>query len=242
MHIPRPMRARPILGGTQGVRVENQEIRHVPSSNSQERGYTLIEFVVVAIVLTVVAAMAVTQLMPSWQSAEADEAMAEVESAVRQARETAISQRRTIEIDFLAPSAGTSCTALGGVLQCIALYQYVVSGTPAVAVKAANPFVVIPVGTNMQFLTITGEPTLPSPDNTFGIPAPPSGLIFTGAVGNVAFQSDGTFTDSNATQLNGAIFLAEPGKPFTERAITILGATGKVRKWHGTGNGWFQAW
>jgi len=236
------MRVRPILGGTQGVRVEKQEIRRFPSSDSRERGYTLIEFVIVAIILAVVAAMAVSQLMPSWQSAEADEAMAEVESAVRQARETAISQRRTIEIDFLTPATGTDCTAIGGVLQCIALYQWVVSGTPAVALKASSPFLVIPVGTDMQFLTVSGEPTLPSPDNTFGIPSPPSGLIFTGAVGNVAFQSDGTFTDSNATQLNGAIFLAEPGKPFTERAITILGATGKVRKWHGTGNGWFQAW
>jgi type II secretory pathway pseudopilin PulG len=224
------------------VLVEKLEVGHMRSSNDTERGYTVIEFVIVAVIMMVVSAIAILQLMPIWQGSQADAAMSQVDSALRQARETAISQRRTIEVDFDNAANGTACPSLGNVYNCIELYQYAVSGTPALAVRSANPFLVLPVQSGVEFLTLNAEPTLPSPDNTFGIPAPPSGLVFAGAVGNMQFQSDGTFTDSTGVQINGAIFLAEPGKPFTERAVTVLGATGKVRKWHGIGNGWFQAW
>jgi prepilin-type N-terminal cleavage/methylation domain-containing protein len=222
--------------------VKESDAKFTRASHAPERGYSLIEFVVVAVIIGVISAIAILQLMPTWQGSQADAAMSQVESALRQAREEAISQRRTIEVDFDSAAAGTVCPAGGSIYDCIELYLYNVSGTPAAAVKAANPFLVLPIEGNVEFMTITGEPSLPSPDNSFGVPSPPSGLIFTGAVGNMAFQSDGTFTDSTGTQINGAVFLMEPNKSFTERAVTILGATGKVRKWHGTGTGWFQSW
>lgn len=211
-------------------------------SDRSERGYSLVEFIVVAIVITTVAAIGILQLMPIWQGSQADAAMSQVESALRQARETAISQRRTIEVDFDNAATGSPCSPMGGVFNCIELYQFAITAVGGTPTKTANPYLVLPIEGGVEFLTLNLEPTLPSPDNTFGVPAPPSGLIFTGAVGNMQFQSDGTFTDSTGVQINGAIFLAEPNKPFTERAVTILGATGKVRKWHGTGTGWFQGW
>jgi type II secretory pathway pseudopilin PulG len=222
--------------------VKKQEVGLARSTHDAERGYTVIEFIIVAVIMMTISAIAILQLMPVWQGSQADAAMSQVESALRQARETAISQRRTVEVDFDTSASGTPCSQFGNIYNCIELYQYSVSGTPAVAVKAGNPYLVLPIEGGVEFLTLNLEPTLPSPDNTFGIPSPPAGLVFTGAVGNMQFQSDGTFTDSTGVQINGAIFLAEPGKGFTERAVTILGATGKVRKWHGTGTGWFQAW
>lgn len=54
------------------------------------------------------------------------------------------------------------------------------------------------------------------------------------------FQSDGTFIDNAGNQLNGTVFIGVANIPTSARAVTILGATGQVRMYHGTGAGWVQ--
>jgi hypothetical protein len=56
------------------------------------------------------------------------------------------------------------------------------------------------------------------------------------------YQSDGTFTAlGTGIPINGTVFLAVPNQPTTSRAITILGATGRVRSYHISGTTtWFD--
>jgi type II secretory pathway pseudopilin PulG len=189
----------------------------------RESGYTLIEFVVVSILIFTVSAMGMLQMMPTWRQSQAIAAMDQVKSTLRQARETAISQRRTIVVKFVGNNT-------------ISLYQVLEPSNT----RAANPYVTIPIENYVQFLTYAGETDTP---DSYGMPTAPAGISFPGAVGDVQFQSDGTLTDSVGTPTSGTVFLGVPGMPASECAVTVMGSTGRVRSYHGTGKvptGWAQ--
>jgi prepilin-type N-terminal cleavage/methylation domain-containing protein len=206
---------------------------------SSQRGYTLIEFVVTAAILTTLAGMAILQLRPTWQDQQANAAMDQVKSTLRQARETAIGQRRSIVVKFVAAGA-TGCSAGNNISNCIQLFQMVVSGTPPTATQASTPFLTIPMQANTLFGTVTGETDTP---DGYGLPAS-GGIYFAGQSGGpgtgMLFQSDGTFTDGSGTPINGTVFIAVTNIKNSPRAITILGNTGRIRAWKNNTQGWFQ--
>jgi Tfp pilus assembly protein FimT len=206
-----------------------------------QRGYTLIEFLVTAMILMTVAAISAYKLLPAWQQTQSSAGMSEVKSALRQARETAISQRRTIVVQFVAAGANVQCPNGSGSLNCIELFQVSVSGSPPVSVTATTPYLTVPLTHNVQFLTFSGETDTP---DAFGIPTAPAGTYFPSAVGNMQFQSDGTFTDSVGTPRSGTVFLGVSNTPSSATAVTIMGSTGRVRSYRGNGQtpttGWSQ--
>jgi len=92
----------------------------------------------------------------------------------------------------------------------------------------------MPIHNSVVFTTFSGEPD--SPDG-FGNSGP---IYFGGIAGGppagMIYQSDGTFAINGAgTPINGTVFLGVPNQPTTARAITILGATGRVRSYHISG-------
>lgn len=190
----------------------------------EERGFTLIEMMVVIGIIMIILSMAILELQPTLQQFRANAGMDQVKGAMRQAREIAISQRRTIVVQFV----GTNT---------IQLFQVVEPGN----VRAVNPFLTLPIENTVTFQTFAGEPDTP---DAYGIPAVPAGIEFNGVVGGppigMQFQSDGTFTDANGTPINGTVFLGITNIKTSARAVTILGATGRMHAWHGTGLSWFQ--
>jgi Tfp pilus assembly protein FimT len=208
-----------------------------------QRGYTLVEFVVTAIILMTIAAVAVFQLRPTWQDQQANAAMDQVKATLRQARETAIGQRRSIVVKFVA-AGGSGCSAGSNINNCIELFQMVVtySGTPpvATATQAASPFLTIPMQANTLFGTVPGETDTP---DAFGIPSS-GGIYFNGQSGGpgtgMLFQSNGTFTDGNGNPINGTLFISVSNINNSGRAVTVLGNTGRIRAWKNNTQGWFQ--
>jgi len=190
----------------------------------KERGFTIIEMVVVIGIIMIILAMAVIELQPTVQQFRANAGMAQVKGAMRQAREIAISQRRTIVLQFVGNNT-------------IQLFQVVEPGN----VRAVNPFLTLPIENTVSFMTFAGEPDTP---DAYGIPAVPAGVEFGGVVGGppigMQFQSDGTFTDANGVPINGTIFMGITNIKTSSRAVTILGATGRVHAFYGTGLSWFQ--
>jgi len=91
----------------------------------------------------------------------------------------------------------------------------------------------------VTFMTFATEPDTP---DAFGNATP----ICFGAVAGcpnppfMQFQSNGTFVDGTGTPLNGTVFLGVTNIPTSARAITLLGTTGQVRLYKGTGSGWIQ--
>jgi hypothetical protein len=211
------------------------------------RGFSMLELLTTIVILFVVSAMAIFQMQPMWQQIQANAGMDQVKSTLRQARELAISYRRTVVVQFLNAATGTSCPPDGGVLNCIALTQMmVVPGippAPPTQALATSPLLVLPIENKVQLLSFAGEPD--TPDGFIGgSAAPPSGLYCGSNPGapttGMAFQSDGTFTDGNGNPINVSIFLGEAGIPSSARAVTILGNTGRVFAYHGSGNSWFR--
>ena len=198
----------------------------VSKNRNSPRGFTFVELLVVIGIIFIISAMAIIQLLPAWQQSQSDAAVDQVKSTLRQARETAISQRRTIAVQFSGNNT-------------ISLYQFVVVGITSTI--AAAPFLTIPIQRNVTFMTFAGMPDTP---DTFGVPGGGSGIMFGSVTGGppsgMEFQSDGTFTDGTGVPINGTVFMGITNIPASARAVTVLGNTGRIRGYHGTGTGWFQ--
>ncbi|HXX70710.1 MAG TPA: hypothetical protein VEI55_00340 [Candidatus Acidoferrum sp.] len=212
-----------------------------------EAGFSILELMMVTVITFIACGFAIMRLQPAWQQLQANTAMSQMKSSLRQARETAISQRRTILVQFVKAIVGTPCAPAGNVTTCVVLTQMVVTaGTPNTQAPAAAPFAIIPLESNVQLLSFAGEPD--TPDAFIGqAPNAPNGLYSAGAaqavptaLGALQFQSDGTFTNGAVNPINFTIFLGEPNIPSTARAITVMGNTGKVTGYAGSGSAWFR--
>ncbi len=196
--------------------------READNKRSQ-RGFSTLELTFVIVMSLAVMAMSVIQMQPFLQQTQANSAQQQLKESLRQAREEAISQRRTIVVQF----SGTKT---------ISLYQ--VAEPSNIVSSTAYLSLVLPGAA--QFMTLTGE--IDTPDN-FGKPAS-GGIEFAGASGTptsgVEFQSDGTFTDGNGNPTNGTIFIGLPNVLTSARAITILGNTGRIKVYRYTGTAWVQ--
>jgi len=195
----------------------------------------------VVAVITTISSIAIIRLEPYLQQSQATAGLDEAKTVLRQAREVAISQRRTIVVKFVVAQASTPCPAAANVYNCIELFQMVVSGTPPTATQAVNPFVTVPIENNIQFLTYSSE--VDTPDG-FGISGATNGVEFGGVGGGpttgMEFQSDGTFTDGNGNLINGTVFLGAKSMPASAGAVTVMGGTGRIRAYHSTGSGWWN--
>lgn len=211
------------------VKTLQPKIRHSKDNlRKSQAGFSITELMIVIAVGTVITAMAIVQLQPSLQNFKATAAEDQVKATLRQAREYAVSQRRTVALTFTNDAYGNPE---------IQLNDYTVSF--GVQALNATPLLVVPVGSSSQFVLFGGMPD--TPDN-FGNKA---ALCFGGnayAAGSIVkFQSDGTFTDIGGNIINGSIFIGMPNDPSTARAVTILGNTGRIKGWNGaSGKGWVQ--
>lgn len=189
----------------------------------KELGFSTLELTFVIAASLALMAMSVIQMQPFLQQTQANSAQQQLKESLRQAREMAISQRRTMVVQF----SGTKTAKL---------YQVAEPSN----VVSTTPYLTLVLPGAAQFMTLTGE--IDTPDN-FGKPAS-GGIEFGGASGTptsgVEFQSDGTFTDGNGNPINGTIFLGLPNVLTSARAITILGNTGRIKVYRYTGTSWVQ--
>jgi len=193
----------------------------------QARGFSMIEILVVVAIAMVIAGIAIIQSRPAVMQIRANTAKDLVQGSLRRARETAISDRRSVKVEFLvnppANPAGSyvRLTRLGGGI-----------GPDTVIVMISIPGSVI-------YTTFAGEPDTP---DGFGNGGP----IYFGGVNNgpaagMIYQSDGTFAAATGIPINGTVFMGVAGEPTTARAVTILGTTGRVRSYHISGTTtWFD--
>jgi len=190
------------------------------------------ELVVVISLILIISAMALFALQPALQDARFDAAMRQVVEQLRQAREYSITNHRYVQVTFPVVVAG-------GVTQ----YE--------VQITELNAIPFGPGGANTVLSTVSIQ--RPATFYVFPAPAPDTpdnygnaaSIVFEGTnngpPGGMMFQSDGEFVDKATFQpINGTVFLGLPGQSTSARAITLLGSTGRVRGWKGTGGGWFQ--
>jgi prepilin-type N-terminal cleavage/methylation domain-containing protein len=182
-------------------------------------GYSLIELLIVLSCIGVISGFLFIRAVNVLPSFKSNSAMDQVIQQMRFARSTAISSRRAVIVNI---------SSVAGTMQ---LQQVPPNGGPPVTLSTT-------LLTGAQFCLVPGVPDTPM---GFG-----NGQAVTfvnasnlGAVVAVTeFLSDGSFGAAVGVPVNGTIFTCIPGNKQSARAVTILGATGRVRPYHWDGSAW----
>jgi len=184
-------------------------------TNRRERGFTLLESVVVIAILMILMGIAVVQSFGSLEGYQVNSAQDIVVSQLRVARQLAISQRRFVTVTFNTGANPPSLT-------------YQVQPRQGSG-DAPVPAVTVTLPRQTKF---TQEGVADTPMG-FGTCGGSNGVCIGGVGGGPAimqFTSMGQFTDGTGVNtLNGTVFVGIPSQVPTARAVTIMGSTGRVR-------------
>jgi Tfp pilus assembly protein FimT len=138
-----------------------------------------------------------------------DASMNIVHWQLKMARETAINQRRSVEVQFTPPNFMS------------VIRQNIPAGTTVLSTAVLEH--------QTQFYVF---PAMVDTPDGFGN----ASAIDFGAATAARFNSEGQLVDQTGAILNGTVFIGRPGAPMTARAITIFGPTSAIRgyRWNGT--------
>jgi Tfp pilus assembly protein FimT len=181
------------------------------AGSSPDAGFTLVETVFVAAIAVAMLAIFAGYYPRAVATVQGDADMRVLQYHLKLARETAINQRRAVQVQFIGSNE----------------LRLVRTDLPAGATTVAAAF----LEHNARFQLFAAQPDTP---DGFGRGA---AVWFSGA-DPVMFTSDGMFTDLAGNPVNGSIFIGQPGKPETSRALTIFGPTATIRAYRWNGAEW----
>jgi prepilin-type N-terminal cleavage/methylation domain-containing protein len=185
---------------------------HMP--RSQTRGFSLLEMMLVLAILLITTGISFISLQPVLRQRRVTNAYNTTLAALRRAREASIAERRRYLVSF---------------------NNAVVPNT--VQITPADP---APGGVRVTYTlpndvryTVVGGFPLPAPD---GFGNGTIGIDFDQNVAvpdriNIYFYPDGSAQDVNNNINNGVVYVARPGELMSSTAITLWGATGRLRGW-----------
>jgi type II secretory pathway pseudopilin PulG len=203
-----------------------------------ETGFSLLEVVVVLGIVMVVFGTALFNLVPALNTAKSNTGVELVLGELRRAHERAVDERRIYRVTFVPPQ-----TIQVDVGQVANIASTVTGSAPAFI--QAQPPLILPPG--VQFAAVAGIPTTAqtTPDGFgTGNKAIDFDISSGGGGTQIYFQPDGRALDGANRLNNGVIYIAQPNNLFSSRAVSLYGATGRVKPWFlsivGGVNGWSQ--
>jgi type II secretory pathway pseudopilin PulG len=209
-----------------------------------ERGFSLIELIIVGMIIMILGGISFIALQPALNASKVTSAYDNVLITMRVARERAVEERKRYMVVLGTPAPAGVATPLGAPdAQSIQVFRWDANTALANAVQISTielpPFV--------QYQTIPGLPN-PGPDN-FGTGAAALDFDYTatgaatgGTTNLVMFMPDGSSQDTNGNQLSGICYLARNGDMYSTRAVTVFGASGRIRGWRLKNNGGVPQW
>jgi prepilin-type N-terminal cleavage/methylation domain-containing protein len=193
------------------------------------RGFSLIEIAIVLALILIVAAVSTMTLQPALNANHIAEAYNTTLTTMRQARDMSVAQRQIYFVTLSNAVAPNTITITQG-------------STGTVISTYSLP-------TDVNFNAEPGLPNSPvapptTPDG-FGVGTTAidfdQGIV--GGVKNVIyFYPDGSAQDALGNINSGVVYMDQPGKIQTSRAITLWGGTGRLRGWHLWPNGAAYYW
>lgn len=185
---------------------------HPAPRTASDAGFTLVETLLIVALVGIISGITIIAFQAALRQLRADSNVRIVTWQLQTAREMAMSQRRDVEVQFVAPRGIAT------------IRREIPNGTTLLSTVYLEG--------NVQFHVF---PSLPDTPDGFGNA---TALSFSAAT-SLLFTSEGAFVDQAGRALNGSIFFGVPSQTETARAITIFGATGRVRsyRWQGN-NGW----
>ncbi len=189
--------------------------------SNKTRGFTLVELIVALTVFLIACAIMLMGVQSSLRESRVGAAYNTTLNVLRQARDISIGQRQTYSVTFnhignpLNPDNMVVTNALTG--------------------NVVNTYF---LPTDVYYMVLANFPKSPvnfptTPDG-FGVGA--TAIDFdqgvAGGVQNVVyFQPDGSAQDANGNVNNGVVYIVRTGDYYSARAITLWGATGRLRGW-----------
>ena len=197
------------------------------SSNKSRRalGFSLIEMMVVLAIVMIASGISFMTLQPTLRNIRVTNAYNTALMTMRRAREAAIAERRTYIVTFNNGVAPNAITIAPG------------SNTPG------GLTLTVTLPPDVLFRAEPGVPNV-GPD---GFGAGGTAIDFdqnvAGGLKNaVYFLPDGSAQDVNSNMNNGVVYLARAGELYSSRAITLWGATGRLRGWRLYNTGGIKSW
>jgi prepilin-type N-terminal cleavage/methylation domain-containing protein len=190
-------------------------MKKLSPGRKSESGFSLVETMVVVGITGVLTTMALVQIGLSRAAMRGDAAMRVLMSAMNQAREAAITQRRNMRMVFDANNR----------------IQIIREEVPGPATTVINT-VLFEGG--MKYIKIVSTDT---PD-TFGNTNPVNLPTAIGTPPEVKFTPEGKFVNQTGATLNATVQIGRTNELMTARAATIMGSTGRVRAYRWDGQKW----
>jgi prepilin-type N-terminal cleavage/methylation domain-containing protein len=188
------------------------DLRRDIAPRRREEGFSLIELVIAVGLIAVLAAIVVVQADAALPVLKGDGAMRVVLGQMRTARDLAVSQRRYMRVTFTAPNQ-------------LATLREEVPGPATTAISTVS------LEDSVRFMVIDSLGDTPE---GFGNGSP---FDFDAAT-NIKFAPDGTLVNEIGQTIDGTAFLAIPNADRSARAITVMGATGRIRAYRWDGANW----
>lgn len=209
------------------------------------RGFSLLEMMIVICLFMIVGGMTFMALQPALKDARTNQAFEDILMQLRTARQRAITERKQYIVCFGIAAPVGALTPFGApTAQSVQMFRWD-AGT---ALSAAVQVTVNRLPIDLQFLTQAGLPnTAATVPDGFGNAA--TAIDFdqgvAGAIKNqVLFMPDGSARDVNGNLNSGIIYVSRNGDLYSSRAVTLYGATGRIRGWKLINSGgaakWFQ--
>ncbi len=214
----------------------------------------MVEMLLVIAIIGVVTVLTLVAWSNEMPMLRADSGMLLVETQIRQAREAAIDHRANYMVTFKGSAEMVTCTSklINGLPSCPNT-----NGPTATPPQSEISDITIDPN-QMTYAVLSGVPDTPDLFGNTTTCVSSTGVCFKDTITSISacgstpvlpcyltFQSDGTVVDSSGNYVNGTIFMGQvgntrnPTNPLTARAITILGATGRVKGYRYNGKIWF---
>lgn len=202
----------------------------------QEGGFTLLEMVMVMAISIIVSVVSVMSLIPMLKQQRITNAYNTTLSAMRLARDNAVSQRTSYSVTFATGSSGSTITV-----------------TPTLTTfQGAQNTTVYNLPSDITFNRQSGFPAVGPDGYGAGLLAIDFGYTANGGTGGQAtvyLCPDGSAQDAEGGAGNcsgswdgGVVYLGRAGELLSSRAITLWGGTGRIRGWrlYSNGSGGYQ--
>ena len=180
----------------------------------RKQGFSLIEMMIAMAVFLIACAISAMFIQPLLMQARLTNAYNTTLATIRQARDISVAQRQVYYVTF----------SNGGIPNTISITQ---GSTGAVISTFSLP-------TDIAFTALAGLPAAPNTPDGFGNGGTAIDFdqgIAGGAKNMIYFYPDGTAEDVVGNINNGVVYIARPGQFYSSRAITVWGATGRIRGW-----------